>query len=259
LTEPLRILITCKTYPQPSLSYQEVVCTAGVREDGKFVRLYPLNFRKQPAEKQFPKYSWISVDAERKSGDPRPESFRPDPASITILNHLDTARNWAARKEVIDLVNETPMCELQKLTQQVKSLGLVKVSSIDDFVIVPDSRTWKPEHEALLKQQNLFDDDLKPIEKVPYRFVCKYKCTAPDCKGHRQSIIDWEFYELYRRMRNEHKDEKIATAKVKEKFINTIASPDKDLHFFVGTVLKHSSWLIIGTFYPKIEKQGRLF
>lgn len=259
MADTKRILITCKTYPQPSLSHQEVVCTAGIRDNGQFIRLYPLNFRKQPAEQQFPKYSCISVDAKRNSGDPRPESYRPKPASIKILNHLDTANNWAARKEVIDLVDETSMCELKDLTQQVKSLGLIKVSNIDDFIIEPTSRTWKPEHEALLKQQNLFGDDLKPIEKVPYKFVCKYKCTATDCKGHRQSIIDWEFYELYRRMRNKFQDEKIATKKVKEKFINQIASSDKDLQFFVGTVLKHSSWLIIGTFYPKDDKQGRLF
>lgn len=43
--ERMKVLITVKTYPIPSAKYDELVCTAGVREDGSFVRLYPINFR----------------------------------------------------------------------------------------------------------------------------------------------------------------------------------------------------------------------
>lgn len=259
MSEILRVLITCKTYPQPSLSHREVVCTAGIQENGQFIRLYPLNFRSQPAERQFKKYTWISLQAKKNEGDPRPESFRPIPNSIMILEKLDTAHNWAARKEVISRVDTSSMCYLQSLSQHEKSLGLVKVTSVLDLIIEPTKRTWSPQHEALLKQKNLFGDDLKPIEKVPFRFICNYKCTDPACKGHRQSIIDWEFYELYRKMHSRYHDELIATEKVKEKFLADIASSDRDLHFFVGTVLKHSSWLVIGTFYPRVEQQLSLF
>ena len=38
-TERTRVLITVMTYPHPSERYQELVCTAGVTEDGKWVRL----------------------------------------------------------------------------------------------------------------------------------------------------------------------------------------------------------------------------
>jgi hypothetical protein len=40
-----KILITVKTYPVISKKYQETVCTAGLREDGSWVRLYPVPFR----------------------------------------------------------------------------------------------------------------------------------------------------------------------------------------------------------------------
>ena len=46
--ERMKVLITVKTYPIPSAKYDELVCTAGVREDGSFVRLYPINFRDLP-------------------------------------------------------------------------------------------------------------------------------------------------------------------------------------------------------------------
>jgi hypothetical protein len=40
-----RILITVKTYPTLSKKYAELVCTAGFREDGTWIRIYPLPFR----------------------------------------------------------------------------------------------------------------------------------------------------------------------------------------------------------------------
>jgi hypothetical protein len=41
-----RVLITVKTYPTLSRKYGETVCTAGVREDGTWVRIYPVPFRR---------------------------------------------------------------------------------------------------------------------------------------------------------------------------------------------------------------------
>jgi len=75
----LRILITVKTYPIPSAKYDELVCTAGVFENGDFVRLYPINFRDLPYDQQYKKYQWIEVVAEKHTGtDTRKESYRPD-------------------------------------------------------------------------------------------------------------------------------------------------------------------------------------
>ena len=38
----IKILITVTTYPLPSRSYDELVCTAGITEDGKWIRIYPV-------------------------------------------------------------------------------------------------------------------------------------------------------------------------------------------------------------------------
>ncbi len=40
-----KILIWGKTYPELSKKYIETVCTAGVLESGKPVRLYPITYR----------------------------------------------------------------------------------------------------------------------------------------------------------------------------------------------------------------------
>ena len=56
VTNSIRLVVTVKSYPQPSSRYHESVCVAGIRTDTKtpeWVRLYPLQFRDLPEEKQF--------------------------------------------------------------------------------------------------------------------------------------------------------------------------------------------------------------
>lgn len=60
--ERTKVLITVMTYPHPSKRHQEVVCTAGITEQGDWVRLYPINHRYRPKHQQFHKYQWIEID-----------------------------------------------------------------------------------------------------------------------------------------------------------------------------------------------------
>ena len=64
-------------------------------------------------------------------------------------------------------------------------------------------------------------------------------------------IEDWEVGALYWRMVDQGATPDVAAAKVKEKFLNQICGVDKTTYYFVGTVLEHSTWVVIGTFYPK--------
>ncbi|MDO8549705.1 MAG: hypothetical protein Q7S39_06095, partial [Ignavibacteria bacterium] len=73
-----KVLITVKTYPLPSSKYEELVCTAGLLEDGKWIRIYPIPFRSLPYGKRFAKFQWIELSLMRNSSnDFRPESYRP--------------------------------------------------------------------------------------------------------------------------------------------------------------------------------------
>ena len=72
-----RILITVKTYPSISKKYDELVCTAGFDEQGNWIRIYPIPFRKLEYEKQYQKYHWIKIDLVKNKSDFRPESYRP--------------------------------------------------------------------------------------------------------------------------------------------------------------------------------------
>ena len=74
--EKQRILITVKTYPTLSRKYGETVCTAGIREDGSWVRMYPVPFRRLGEQEQYTKYDWVECQLAPYRSDPRPESFR---------------------------------------------------------------------------------------------------------------------------------------------------------------------------------------
>src|ERR1700682_1698027 len=72
-----RVLITVRTYPVPATKGVEVSCTAGVTDDGKWIRLFPLPYRLLDDENKFRKYQWINVKSAKARHDSRPESFNP--------------------------------------------------------------------------------------------------------------------------------------------------------------------------------------
>jgi hypothetical protein len=104
MNETIRMVVAVKAYPVLSTKYHEAVCIAGVRTDSLFearwVRLFPVQFRDLPQEKQFDKWDEIEVTASKHSGDSRPESYRPNVETIRVLGRLSTTQNWKARRAV---------------------------------------------------------------------------------------------------------------------------------------------------------------
>jgi len=66
--EKKRILVTVKTYPTPAAKYTETVCTAGITEDGEWIRIYPIRYRMLDHDKQYSKFDWIEVEVEKRPG-----------------------------------------------------------------------------------------------------------------------------------------------------------------------------------------------
>src|SRR5947209_19637984 len=116
--QTMAVLILVKAYPQPATKYTESVCVAGVRLDTpelEWVRLYPVQFRLLPRDRQFGKYDVIRVRTRRPtSGDTRRESFTPIIDSIEKVGHLDSKHGWASRTPIIESVRVESMCELQR-------------------------------------------------------------------------------------------------------------------------------------------------
>lgn len=247
-----RVLVVVKTYPHPSKRYQELVCTAGMLEDGTFIRLYPVDYRYRPSHQWFDKYQWIEVDVTRSSNDPRPESYRPKLDSITVLGEpLSTSNSWAERKNTVLSKPLKTMCELRAgYADDYTSLGITKPYRITDLKVKAVTREWKQSHKNALAQINLFDPQKKPLQKIPFKFSYQFLCSDK-CRGHNMRITDWELGALFLKEVMRLGDEQKAVASVKQKFFEELCDPTKDTHFFVGTTLPHNSWIVLGVFYPK--------
>src|SRR3990172_10676861 len=102
MMEKERVLITVKTYPTLSRKYGETVCTAGVREDGSWVRIYPVPFRRLDETEQYRKFDWLECDLVKTRSDSRPDSRNPtDPKQLRPVGHMDTADNRRERRRLL--------------------------------------------------------------------------------------------------------------------------------------------------------------
>ena len=264
--EKERILVTVKTYPTLSTKYGETVCTAGVREDGSWVRIYPVPFRRLEEREQYKKFDWIECDLVRNSKDHRPESHRPfdqgELADLEPVGHIGTSDKWRERRRIL-LGNARVYDRRDEIVNAAKknemSLCVFKPSRVRDLTWEQEEPKWDPhklqEMRKIHSQLDLFGDNewlrtFKIIPKLPYSF--SYLFTDATGKESRLQILDWEIGALYWNcLKNANGDEYGALTKVREKYFDTFLQTD--LHFFLGTTQQWHSvapnpWVIIGVF-----------
>ncbi len=269
MSERKRICIAVKTYPSISTKYIETVCTAGVTEDGEWIRLYPVKFRMLKDDKKYKKFSWIELDVERNTSDFRPESHRPlnlDMATITAEKRLKSGKpDWDSRRKIL-FNNQTIFSNLSELINKAKtdgtSLALFKPAQIVDFVIEKSEREWNTEKLQSLyaqsQQLNMFqtqeeiEREFRVVPKVPYKF--SYLLKDDSSKQSKMMIEDWEIGMLYFNcLRDSNGDEKVAVEKVKQKYLTEFSK--RDLYLILGTTKQFHNvapnpFIIIGVFYP---------
>lgn len=272
-----RILISVKTYPTLSKKYDELVCTAGFLEDGSWIRIYPIPYRKLQFTDRYKKWQWIEVDVVKNSKDFRKESFRPIDIDTEIVlgDTVGTDDDWKDRREIVLKNVRYNMDELIDEAQNQSigtSLAVFKPKEIKDFIWEEEEREWDKEKLAAVyanqQQGNLFEQETKATEKIfqvvkklPYKF--SYVFTTEDGKERTLMIEDWEVGELYWNCLAQYGNELTACQKVKEKFFDWMAKK-RDLYFFLGTTQRHHNYaknpfIIIGAFYPpKIQKDAQL-
>lgn len=203
-----RVLITVKTYPTLSRKYGETVCTAGVREDGSWMRIYPVPFRRLEDEEQYRKFDWIEADFVRGRFDPRPETHHPtDLAKMLPIGHLGTEDDWRVRRELL-LGKAKVFDRLEPLLVGAKenrlSLAVFKPAKIRGFIWEDDEHEWNPDKVAQMREQSkqaqMFAEDawretFQLIPKLPYAF--SYQFEDRDGRKSTMQVLDWECGQLY--------------------------------------------------------------
>ncbi len=268
-----RVLITVKTYPTLSRKYGETVCTAGVREDGTWMRIYPVPFRRLDEAEQYRKFDWIEAEFVTNRSDPRPETHHPtDYDQLVPTGHMGIEDNWRERRELL-LGRSKIYHRLEPLMVGAKenrlSLAVFKPKLIRDFIWEDDEREWNADKVAQMREQTrqteMFADEswretFKVIPKLPYAFSYRFE----DADGRRSTlqVLDWECGQLFWNcLRACGGDEDEALAKVRRKYFEEFGQ--RDLHFLLGTTQQFhgfapNPWVIIGVFAPPFQNQLEL-
>ena len=251
-----RVLITVRTYPVPARKGIEVSCTAGVTDQGRWIRLFPIPYRFLDEDRRFRKYQWIDVDTLKAPNDQRAESYNLNHETISIGATVPPDREWQARRAVLQPLIAQSLCALQKA--QTATLGLIKPRKINRLVIEATDPNWTLEQLGRLQQLDLFHKSpAQLLEKLPYAFKYEFTCEEPECRGHSMTCTDWEMGQSYRRWRNTYGDEWERAFRTKYEAEMT----DRfDTHFFVGNLHQYpNAWIIVGLFYPPKQLIGDLF
>lgn len=271
-----RILIMVKTYPTLSRKHGETVCTAGIREDGSWVRLYPVPFRRLGETEQYRKFDWVELETRKSTSDHRPETRHPtDAKDIRPVSHLDTKECWKMRRRALKDLHVHHL--LQPLMDAAKanevSLALFKPAKVRDFIWEPCERNWDEAKVAAMRamasQGELFKEEqwrntFNLMPKLPYNF--SYRFEDADGKRSELQVLDWETGQLFHNcLRGTGGDETAALAKVRQKYMDDFQKTD--LHFFLGTMKEFhgyspNPWVIIGVLplpHAPPEEQMPLF
>ena len=259
-----RVFILVKTYPTPSAAHSETVCTAGITEDGHWIRLYPVPHRLLPDGSQYGKWQWIDVTISDKASnnDPRLESHKVDIFSIKAGDLLNSQhdRDWKRRRALLEHLPHSTIRELEAAHQADKdakrpwrSLGMVRPVKILNLTWeAEEDREWTVEQVGKLSQTNLFArDDIQKLKKVPYKFRITYTCSDHPTP-YIMMIEDWEIGMLYFNCVWGGDTDAQALEKVKVKYLGDVLNQDKrDVRLLVGTRGVHPNWLIIGVYNPR--------
>lgn len=271
------VLILVKTYPHRSAKYVETVCTAGIRADGTWVRLFPIPFRIYNDEHKFKKYQWVECSYYKAAHDPRPESQHVDLDLIHTMKLGDvipTENQWNMRREmVLDKVEIfTRLSDLKDLSSSNRgSLAVFRPTSVKlkvERAIQDDEDGKAAPSEVVAMQLDLWHSndwmkDFRRVEPVPYNF--KYQIV--DADGHRAThkILDWELGALFFNEKKRLGSEEAAKMSVMHKYGDEFLNRDKiDLHLYMGTMLKfqqkhmENPWSIIGVAPFPVRKASQL-
>jgi len=253
-----RILVTVKAYPSIGKKYGEAICVAGIDQTtNDWIRLYPVAFRDLPQDHRFAKYATIEVESRKSKSDPRPESYTPliDTLKVT-QGPLPSGVAQERRELILPLIKEG-MCSI--LAQQKVdgiSLGLFEPAELLAFRWERTAEHWSEGKRMKIDQQSLLGGKKPPLQKIPFAFSYRYRCSISGCRGHTQKIVDWEIGEMFRSLRLSH-DERSALEKVRQKWADQLWGSKYDTYLYVGNQLAHpKGFLVLGVFWPKKRTRG---
>ena len=261
--EKKRVLVTVKAAPEPSSKHGDCICTAGITDQGEWIRLYPIPMNLFRTGRGFKKFDWIEVECKKASEEEklgRKESYKIRAESLQVVNTSLSRRkrvDWEERNRILYPLRARSIEDLESAFDDDRtSLGLIRVAELEDFYRTKELSAEEKEKHRLM--QLTFDggagDSLRlrsewVLRQIPHIFKYRFRCEGTDCPGHDMTCEDWELFESYRKWPEKYKTDELTWHHIKEKYLRSFKG-ERDLHFFMGTHSLFPTWIIIGLYYP---------
>lgn len=240
-----------KALPQPSKTYGETVCCAGVTADGQWKRLFPVRFRHLGGDSSFSRWDWVKFSYRAPTRDKRAESCHVYEDSITVESApLPPAERT---RLLTPLITGSAMAAME----QGHSLTLIRPRNTR-FIAKRKSVTALAEEREAYKiaaqQTSIFDKELAELEPSPFDFRFQFEDNAG---RHDYQNGDWETHVMFWRWRERYGE---ADALQRMAGVFNDEYPVKGMVFALGNQAKRpQTWQLLGVIRLDAIVQDDLF
>lgn len=244
-----RVTILVKALPQPSKQYGETVCCAGVTQEGKWKRLFPIRFRHLQGDQSFSRWDWVSFKFRQPTRDKRDESCHVFEDSIVIDGEF--SKNERSR-----FLNRIIVGSANHAMAKGHSLALIRPKNTK-FICKPKSPSEideeKESYRISAQQDSFFDQKLADLEPSPYEFRFSFE---DESGKHNYQNGDWETHAMFFRERH-NTSERNALKWLDETFNERY--PRDGMAFALGNMAKRpQTWQLLGVIRLDEINQGEL-
>lgn len=226
-----------KALPQPSKTYGETVCCAGLTAEGNWKQLFPVRYRHLSGESAFSRWDWVNFRYRAPTRDTRIESCHVHEESIRVdgaLPHRERSR----------LLNPTILGSAVEAMRRGQSLALIRPRNTRFVFRRKKTGEIEAERDAYKRaagQMSMFDKELAELDPTPFHFRFQFE----DGLGkHDYGNGDWEAHAMFwreRKRRGEAEALRWMAGVFNEEY------PRKGMAFAIGNQAKRPQvWQLLG-------------
>jgi hypothetical protein len=245
-----RAAVLIKARPQPSRTYGETVCCAGITADGQWKRLFPIRFRHLGGDASFSRWDWVDFSYRSPTRDTRFESCHVYEDTIAVGGSVPSAERGRILKPLI-----------RKSAKEAESLGhsltLVRPTNpkfVSKKKTQGDLDEEREAYREAAQQGSIFDKELAELEPSPYDFRFRFE---DDGGKHDYQNGDWETHVMFFKWRQLY-GETETLKKMSDVFNDDY--PRKGMLFALGNQAKRpQTWQLLGVIRYDEPGQDDLF
>jgi hypothetical protein len=242
--------VLVKALPQPSRTYGETVCCAGITAEGQWKRLFPVRFRHLSGDSSFSRWDWVRFGYRPPTRDKRVESCHVFEDSIAVEEALPSEE----RSRLLTPLITGSAIEAAKLGRSLTLIRPKNTRFIAKRKSVADLAEEREAYKAAAKQTSIFDKELAELE--PSRFDFRFQFD--DASGHHDyQNGDWETHVMFWKWQERY-GEKDALERMADAYNHDY--PKRGMVFALGNQAKRpQTWQLLGVIRLDELLQGELF